>query len=134
MYNKSSLSLKTLLVECENCNNKFVLTNSILKYRVKVQIEGEIIFLSYYDCPKCGRRHFVQVDDQKSINLNKKSKELFVKLSKLREDDKEISKKSISKFNKIRKNLNNYRIILMEKYTNKKAILENDTFTLKFSV
>lgn len=130
----------SLMVECENCKKKFKLTSGKTAYSITHKkefiVNGQSIFLTYYDCPRCGRRHYVQIDDKTSLNKLKEVSKQFVKLSIMREEGKEIPKKKLSKFKKARQNLSDYRIDLMKQYTGK-LIHNNETdsdFTLRFSI
>lgn len=134
--NKETMSL---LVECEDCKEQFRIgadntANAITKKEFNVN--GQSIFLTYYDCPKCGRRHYVQIDDAVSLNKLKQVSWQFVKLAVLKKKDKEIPQKQSAKFKKARQNLSDYRMKLMKEYTGK-LIHDNETdsdFKLRFSV
>ena len=60
----------SLLVECEDCRDKFEINskNGTMHFKRKYEVNGQTIFLSYYDCPKCNRRHYVQIDSTKTLN------------------------------------------------------------------
>ena len=91
--------------------------------------------MTYYDCPRCGRRHFVQIDNFQSLNMFKSVSRQFIKLSKLKRKGKSIPKNQSDKFKKDRNNLLLYRNKLMQEYTGK-LIHDNNTdedFELRFS-
>lgn len=130
----------SFLVECENCKEKFIITSCedahSVTHKKEFNVNGQSIFLTYYDCPKCGRRHYVQIDDAVSLNKLKKISRQFIKLAVAKKEGKEISQEQSAKFNKARQNLSNYRMDLMKKYTGK-LIHDNETdsyFELRFSV
>lgn len=130
----------SLLVECEDCHEKFRVTsepeNGITHKKEYSVNNGQSIFLTYYDCPKCGRRHFVQVDDKRSLELLKDVSRQFVRLSVLRKKDKTIPQKQSAKFAKARQHLTDYRMDLMEQFTGT-VITDHETgedFELRFSV
>ena len=54
---------------CQKCKESFDVSEENLVYQKEFMYDGQSIFLTYFDCPKCGRRHFVQIDDQKSKEL-----------------------------------------------------------------
>ena len=60
----------SLLVECEDCRDKFEINSKKRDnaFQKKIQVNGQTIFLSYYDCPKCNHRHYVQIDSTKTLN------------------------------------------------------------------
>ena len=128
-----------LLVECENCKTKFNIhagNNNIITHKKEFKVNGQLIFLTYYDCPKCGRRHYVQIDDATSLNKLKEVSKQFVKLAVLKKRGKNISQKQSDKFKKARQHLSDYRINLMKEYTGK-LIYDSETdsdFELRFSI
>lgn len=130
----------SLLVECEDCHEKFSVTSGeatqSVTHKREFVVDGQSIFLTYYDCPKCGRRHFVQVDDKRSLELLKDVSRQFVRLSVLRKKDKTIPQKQSAKFAKARQHLTDYRMDLMKQFTGT-VITDHETgedFELRFSV
>ena len=129
-----------LMFECEDCKQKFLVTqdqtpNSLTRKK-EYKSNGQSIFLTYYDCPKCGRRHYVQIDDATSLNKLKEVSRQFVRLAVLKKKGKEIPQKQSAKFKKARQNLADYRMNLMKEYTGK-LLHDNETdsdFVLRFSV
>lgn len=130
----------SLLVQCEGCGENFRVASEEATVQVThkkmYKVNGRSIFLTYYDCPKCGRRHYVQIDDATSLNKLKEVSRQFVKLAVLKKKDKEIPQKQSAKFKKARQNLSDYRMNLMKEYTGK-LLHDNETdsdFVLRFSV
>ena len=132
--------MMSLLVECEDCKNKFRIssdeTNVKVNHKKEFKINDKSIFLTYYDCPSCGRRHYVQIDDAISLNKLKEINKMFIKLSIAKQKGKEIPRKQLAKFKKARQYLSVYRTNLMKEYTGK--LIHNDEtesdFMLRFSV
>lgn len=131
-----------LMFECEDCKEKFPITQdqgpNSLTHKKEFDVNGKSIFLTYYDCPSCGRRHFVQIDDKYSLGELMKVKRMFIKLSVMKREGKEISRKQSAKFKKARQHLSDYRTNLMKEYTGK-LIRNNETdagneMELRFSV
>ena len=131
-----------LIFECEDCKNKFPITQdeapNSLKHKKEFKVNGKSIFLTYYDCPSCGRRHFVQIDDAFSLSELVRVKKMFINLSIAKRNGKEISRKQSDKFKKARQHLSDYRMKLMKEYTGK-LIRNNETdsedlIELRFSV
>ena len=131
-----------LIFECEDCKNKFPITQdeapNSLKYKKEFKVNGKSIFLTYYDCPSCGRRHYVQIDDAFSLSELERVKKMFIELSIAKKRGKEISRKQSDNFKKARQHLSDYRIKLMKEYTGK-LIRNNETdsenqIELRFSV
>lgn len=132
--------MMSLLVECEDCKEKFQITAgdavNAVTHKKEFKVNGQSIYLTYYDCPECGRRHYVQIDDAASLSKLNEISRLFAKFAVEKKKGKQISKKQSDKFKKARQHLSDYRINLMKQYTGK-LIHDNDTdsdFTLKFSV
>lgn len=116
------------LFECENCGIKFRLGSDTveLKYGVPYKAkDGRSIFITYYDCPKCDRRHYVQIDDVQSIKIKKEVSMLFRKLSKKRLNYEDIPKKQNEKFKKLNEKLENYRFELKKEFNGQIIINDN---------
>lgn len=130
----------SLLVECEDCHEKFRIAAGDeavpVTHKKEFVVKGRSIFVTYYDCPKCGRRHFVQIDDNRSLQMLKENERMFVKLSVKRRNDKEIPQKQSDKYKKQRRHLAEYRTNLMKEYTG--VMVHDDetdaSFELRFSV
>lgn len=129
-----------LMVECEKCKYKFAIgqeqaPNSITNKK-EYKVKGQSIFLTYYDCPSCGRRHYVQIDDAESLRKLNEAKKLFVELAKKKKMGKEVSKKQLAKFDKARKDLSEYRTKLMKQFTDVEIFeeIKDEYVKLKFSV
>lgn len=130
-----------IVVECEDCKTKFQVTSdedskSSLIQKKEFIANGQSIFLTYYDCPKCGRRHYVQIDDAVSLNKLKEVSQQFVKLAAAKKRGKKIPQKQFEKFKKARQHLSEYRFDLMKEFTGK-LIYDDETdsdFELRFSV
>lgn len=129
-----------LMVECEDCGTKFRISSQEaighVQHKKEYRVNERSIFLTHYDCPSCGRRHYVQIDDATSLNKLKEVSRQFVKLSVAKKKGKEIPQKQSAKFKKARQYLSDYRMNLMKQYTGK-LIHDNETdsdFVLRFSV
>lgn len=103
--------------KCKRCDETLVL-NDIVTNKNFVK-DGKSICLTYYDCPKCGERHFVQIDDETSLAMLDSVKKTFVKLAYRKKRGKKIKQKENTKFAEARANLGKYRTNLMEMYTGK---------------
>ena len=128
-----------LMFECEDCKKKFPVTQehapNSLTHKKEFISNGQSIFLTYYDCPHCNKRHFVQIDDKISLQELVKITNEFKSLMIKRQKGKIISKKQSEKFKKSRQNLSDYRINLMKEFTGKVAVDETGAeYVLRFSV
>jgi len=125
----------SFLAKCEDCGEGFNVTKDILKNR-EFYVNEQSIFLTYYDCPHCGRRHFVQIDDKVSKQKLATISVKFAKIAAAKRKGKDISKKQSEIFKKSRQDLSDYRMTLMKEFTGK-LVYDGETgarFELRFSV
>lgn len=113
----------SFLAKCEECGQGFEVTPQILKNKKfdfkEENTEGKSIWITYYDCPNCGKTHMVQVDDEKSKQMLTKVSIMFAQLTVAKRKGKKISKKTSGKFEKARNDLSSYRKALMKELTGK---------------
>lgn len=111
----------SLMVECEDCGTKFRISSQEaighVQHKKEYRVNERSIFLTYYDCPSCGRRHFVQIDDSRTLEILKTNSRLFVKLAAKRSNDKDIPKKQLDKYKKTTQHLRDCRMALMKEFT-----------------
>ena len=130
----------SLLVECEDCKEKFRIASgtavNAVTHKKKFNVNGQSVFLTYYDCPKCGRRHFVQIDSYYTLDILKNVTKQFAKLSATKRQGKHITQKQSDKFKRARQHLAESRTNLMKKYTGVSVHDEatDSDFVLRFSV
>lgn len=128
----------SLMVECEECHEKFGITaeTSSVTHKREFRVDGQSIYLTYYDCLKCSRRHFVQIDDEKSLELLKVNEGQFVHNAALKTRGQKLRKKKIDQYKNAQKHLANYRRELMKEFTGKEIYDEEkgSSFELRFSV
>lgn len=119
---------------CQRCKEAFSVSEENLVYQKEFVYDGQSIFLTYFDCPKCGRRHFVQIDDQKSKELLERCKRDFVSMS-ISKSKGQIKKNRKKKFDAERKYLSEFRNKLAKEYSGRQVVdLETgNTFVLLFS-
>ena len=131
----SSENTLRINVFCEECRERFEVNSQNLNKK-EYNYLGKSIWVTYYDCPHCGRRHMVQVDDKKSKQMLVKGSIMFAQLSNAKRKGKTISKKTSDKFKKARNDLSLYRNNLMKELNGKLAIdTENGiAIVLRFSV
>lgn len=129
-----------LFVECENCKERFNIVSgnkqNTITHKKEFSINGKSIFLTYYDCPRCGRRHFVQIDNAITLSFLRDVSKQFTKFMIAKHKGEKIPKEQSESFKKARNNLAKNRMILMKEYTGK-LIHDNETdsdFVLRFSV
>lgn len=120
---------------CQRCKEAFSVSEENLNYQKEFVYDGQSIFLTYFDCPKCGRRHFVQIDDQKSKELLERCKRDFVGLSIAKSKGHKIKDNRRKKFDAERKYLSEFRNKLAKEYSGRQVVdLETgNIFVLLFS-
>lgn len=120
--------------KCKRCGEPLEL-NNILQNKNFMK-DGKSIRLTYFDCPKCGERCFVQIDDDASLAMLDSIKKTFVKLAYRKKQGKKISRKENSKFAEARANLGVYRTNLMKEYTGKSVYDEENhvEYILRFFI
>ena len=136
---RTTMNKLNLMFECEDCKQKFPVTQdqapNSFTHKKEYKSNGQSIFLTYYDCPNCGRRHFVQIDDISSLQELVRVTNEFKSLAVKRQKGKTISKKQSDKFKKSRQHLSDYRINLMKEFTGKIAVDETGVeYILRFSI
>lgn len=105
------------LVDCKKCKSRFKIGSGNITFDKRYENkDGQSIWLTYFDCPDCQERHYVQIDNLQSRELKKKVQRNFIKLSVLRKQNKFIPKQQQDKFNKMRKSLEVRRFELMKQY------------------
>ena len=128
----------SILVECQDCRKKFEVSsgNEVVQHKKEFKANEQSIFLTYYDCPECGRRHYVQIDTVQTLQELKEVERMFIKLSTAKKKGKQPPQSQSAKFKKAREHLAQSRIDLMKQFTGK-LVHDGETdkdITLEFSV
>ena len=125
------------VVVCDNCKEKFIITvDSLVSEKEFKDKDGNRVFLTYFDCPHCKQRYYVQADNQMSIVLKEECLDLFRNLAKLKLAKKKIPNKQQNKFKRIREKLASERLELMKRF-NETYVTDTETgleVFVKFSV
>ena len=123
---------------CPNCShrNHYDVAGSTVKNKVKFKAEGQSIYLTYYDCEKCGNRVFVGIDNQITLKMLHKSKDQMTVMMKAKRGGSLLGVKQMQEFKKQNSDLAQTRNKLMEHFT---GVVVHDTatdkdYTLKFYV
>lgn len=125
-----------LLVECEGCGTVFEASGRNVKKR-EFTSKGQSIYLTYYDCRNCNKRHFVQLDTSETNQLLRELTTMVAKNAGLRKRGLDMSKKQLAKLNKKREYLAQRRTDLMKEFSGQTVICMEDgkeTTGLTFSV
>lgn len=134
---KENVSGLSMLVECEECGNKFGISQAGgVTHKKEYVVNGRSIYLTFYDCPSCGRRHVTQIDDVSTVGLLKKYSRMFASLAKKNLNSQPIAEKQLAKFKKQSQHLRNRRFELMKEFTGAVACdpVTGEEITVRFSV
>lgn len=126
-----------VMVECKKCNNRFRIGNDNITFDKHYKdVNGQSILLTYFDCPECKERHFVQIDNIHSREVKKKITKMFAKLSVMRNKNIQIPKQQQKKFGGLQNTLKMSRLQLMKSYDG--SIVTDtetgETITLNFTM
>lgn len=68
--------------KCKGCGSIHTLNSNIIQSSWATVQDGQSIRVLYYDCPKCGLRNVVQVDNEQTLELLSGLEKLLVKARK----------------------------------------------------
>ena len=123
--------------KCNNCKDVFDINKQNIIFNKRFEDEtGKSIFITYFDCPNCQERHYVQIDDAHTIEIRNKVQKMFVKFSSMRKKNIQISKQQQNKFNGLQNALKFSRHKLMKQY-NSSLVTDTETgevITLSFVI
>lgn len=125
----------SILAECQDCGKKFEVSSETIRQR-EFKVNEQSIFITYYDCLDCGRRHCVQIDTIQTLQELKEVERMFIKLSVAKKKGKQPPQSQSARFKKAREHLAQNRTNLMKQFTGK-LVHDSETDTdiiLEFSV
>lgn len=110
-----------ILVECRQCKEKFRISSQdgIVQHKKEFKTNGQSILVTYYDCPQCGKRHYVQVDNNRTLQRLKEVERMFIKLAIAKKKGKQSPQNQSAKFKRAREYLAQDRTNLMKQLTGK---------------
>ena len=125
----------TTKIECIECKEKFSADVTNVK-QMNAECNGNTLNIIYVDCQFCGRRHYVQIDNDESSKLKTRNLVWFKKLSKKKLSGKKIGKTENNTFKSLRKELLDLRTELMKEYEGQTVTdtLTGESVTLHFIV
>ncbi len=123
------------LAQCEKCEKTFELNNQVVA-KQRYLFNEQALFISHYDCPYCGQRHYVQVDNSKTNELLKDLTRQMAKFAVAKRKGNEVPQKQSAKFKKNREYLTLIRNNLMKELAGKTVINSetNESVELRFSI
>ena len=124
-------------VQCRKCGSVFTISPTNITFDKRFEdVSGRSILVTYFDCPDCQERHYVQIDDTHSREIKKKVTKMFAKLSVLKNKNISIPRQQQNKFNGLRQALIMSRQKLMKQYDG--SIVTDtetgETITLNFTM
>lgn len=102
---------------CSECKRNFVLNNNVVK-KLSVIIDGEMIDLTYFDC-ECGKRYFVQVDNDETKSILRRIITIVAAISAAKSEGKGVKRKYSVRYKVLSGKLKRRRFELMKKYEGK---------------
>lgn len=103
------------LAECKACSVRFVLSSKNVKKGEYQTRTGETIWCTYYDCPKCGKRYYVQVDNVETNGMVIELTGMMARIVRARRKNKSIANKQ-AKYDKLVTDLADTRSKLAKMY------------------
>lgn len=104
-------------VECKDCKTLIDITRQRTTFNALHKAkDGQSILLTYFDCPVCQARHYVQADNRQTSELRKSVSMLGLKAIKARKTGKAIPEKQRDKFKRQEAKLKSLRNELMKKW------------------
>jgi transcription elongation factor Elf1 len=118
---------------CQECGHSFELNSSLVKKEM-VEVKGDKLWLTYFNCPRCNKRHFVQVDNAETNGLLVDITKQMASISKSVKQGKSVKKKS-GKYAEASRYLDITRNQLMRELTGEKVYVKsmNQSIVLEFS-
>lgn len=102
---------------CSECKRNFVLNSNVVK-KLSVIIDGEMIDLTYFDC-ECGKRYFVQVDNDETRSILRRIIAVVAVISGAKSEGKSVKRKYSARYKVLSGKLKRRRFELMKKYEGK---------------
>lgn len=131
--------LNSFSVRCHKCGYTLPVKDGASSFRYGAEYkdkDGQSIWLTYFDCPSCGERHYVQIDDSMSTQYLKKAASMFNRYAAMRRRGMTVSQRQIAKLDSTKSRLSSIRLELMQKYSDKELYNVSDCKweSIKFSV
>lgn len=102
---------------CSECKRNFVLNNNVVK-KVSSIVDDEAIDLTYFDC-ECGKRFFVQVDNDETKSILRRIITIVAAISAAKSEGKGVKRKYSVRYKMLSGKLKRRRFELMKKYEGK---------------
>ena len=103
---------------CEDCSYKMKLDSSNVETTTFKTYDEKIVYIIWYKCPKCGRIHYIQIDNDNTKRLLEYSKVALKQAMVYNSKNQTPPNKIKTKLENSRTKLANARLNLMKKYNN----------------
>ena len=123
-------------MKCSSCEKEVTVGSYNIKKTMMVTTDGEYVWMTYFDCPHCSVRNFVQVDNDETNEMVEEESRLMVKALKQKKFGKTLTKKQSERRKQIEQDLAESRNKLMESVKGK-VVTDCDTnksYTVSFNV
>lgn len=122
--------------ECRKCKHEFDIRQNVRHNVAYKDQEGRSILLTYYDCPSCGMRHFVQADNSASVGMLIAVRKDVAQIANARNRGRKIPAKMQDRYKKHNRHLDVYRTKLMREWSGKHVteVESGLAYELEFSV
>lgn len=123
---------------CEECGYEFKISNENVRKRSvnivseNAKLAGKFVWLTSYDCPKCGNTHVCQIDDDATNKLLAKCKKDLRKAAKTKSMGGVLSDTKIANMQKTRNDLTLLRRKLAKELDGKFYVDDKQIKKIKF--
>lgn len=123
-------------MKCSSCEKEVTVGSHNIKKHIMITSDHEHVWMTYFDCPHCSVRNFVQVDNDETNEMVEEESRLMVKALKQKKFGKTLTKKQSEKRKQIERDLAESRKKLMESVKDKVVIDcdTNESYTVSFNV
>ena len=131
--------LNSFSVRCHECGYTLPVKSGMSSFKYGAEYkdkDGQSIWLTYFDCPSCCKRHYVQIDDSTSKEYLQKATSMFNRYAAMRKRGCMPTKRQIARLDNIKSRLSSIRLELTQKYSDKELYNVSDCKweSIKFSV
>lgn len=126
MYNIST--------ECKKCKGSILVNAETIQKREVECENGKSIIITCFECPHCGERHIVQLDNDETNELLVKLTGKVARMARMKKNHMQMSKKEAAKVTKIRTDLADKRLELIKEFQGMTYKDGDNTYCLEVSV
>lgn len=120
---------------CPICKRPVLLTSSLLKELDLIlhkDNEHELVRLTIFCCPCCGKEYPVIIDDEETLQISKEVQRLFTQQLRYSEKQKKIPQKLEKKYQAFNRKLDFKRHMLAKKFNGAFYQIEGNTVQLDY--